>query len=208
MKRLVVLLLFAAASLGALAGCGSLDVVQTDAARAFGEVSAILAPSTNEIDWRIAAPDDSAAFHWNGKAAYVTAAAKPLVDAGLDAAKLDPQRYRLSESGAELIVGDKPSASGDWGSEAGKQFADYVKNNRDKLGFHTAMNHYNVNVGGAMFEWAKDLAANDKDIVFVLDPDPLVEAGLNPDAVDGWAYSEVETDDGKVWKLLKPFDLE
>jgi hypothetical protein len=82
---------------------------------------------------------------------------------------------------------------------------------RDNLGFHTQMGHYNYDLGEAAFEWAKDMSANDKDIVFVLDPEPLIDAGLDPDAVEGWTYAEVPVmRDGKeiqVWKLLKPFDL-
>jgi len=207
MKKIIGLALTVAILLGALAGCASLDVVQTDAIRAFGEVSDILKPSTNEIDWRISAPDESASFYWNSKTAFLTVTAKPLIDAGLDVSKLDAKYYKLNDSGTELIIGDSLSTSGNWGSDADKQFAAFVKTNRDKLGFHTAMNHYNISVGGAMFEWAKDLSANDKDIVFVLDPEPLIAAGIDPENVAGWAYSEVETDDGKVWKLLKPFDL-
>jgi hypothetical protein len=76
-----------------------------------------------------------------------------------------------------------------------------------------AMDHYGVNLGGGnLFEWAKDLAANDKDIVFVLDPAPLIAAGADPARVAGWTFAKVTVDDenGKpleVDKLLKPFDL-
>jgi hypothetical protein len=55
------------------------------------------------------------------------------------------------------------------------------------------------------------MAANDKDIVFVLNPDPWIAAGVDPNAVDGWAFAKVMVDvEGKpaeVDKILKPFDL-
>ncbi len=52
---------------------------------------------------------------------------------------------------------------------------------RGSISYHMALDHYGVALGGGnMFEWAKDLGANDKDIVFVLDPEPLIAAGVDP----------------------------
>ena len=61
------------------------------------------------------------------------------------------------------------------------------------------MDHFGVKLGGGnMFEWAKDLEINvttkqaqDKDIVFVLSPEPLIAAGVDPQKVEGWLYSPV-----------------
>ncbi|MDR0586735.1 MAG: hypothetical protein LBG26_05805, partial [Treponema sp.] len=84
---------------------------------------------------------------------------------------------------------------------------------REAIGYHMAMDHYGVNLGGGnLFEWAKDMAVNDKDMVFVLDPAPLIAAGVDPARVAGWIFDKVTVDDenGKpvqVDKLLKPFDL-
>jgi hypothetical protein len=63
-----------------------------------------------------------------------------------------------------------------------------------------------------MFEWAKDMSANDKDIVFVLNPKPFIDAGVDPDRVEGWVFARVTVDDesGKpveLDKFLKPFNL-
>ena len=44
---------------------------------------------------------------------------------------------------------------------------------------------------------------NDKDIVFVLNPQPFIKAGVDPNKIDGWIYAKV----GEDYKLLKPFDL-
>jgi len=50
-----------------------------------------------------------------------------------------------------------------------------------------------------------------KDIVFVLNPEPLIAAGVNAERVNGWVYAQVKVDiKGKktdVWKFLKAFDL-
>jgi hypothetical protein len=63
-----------------------------------------------------------------------------------------------------------------------------------------------------MFEWAKNLDTNDKDMVFVLNPSPFIAAGINPEKIEGWAFAKVTVDDenGKpieVDKFLKPFNL-
>jgi F420-0:gamma-glutamyl ligase len=64
-----------------------------------------------------------------------------------------------------------------------------------------------------MFEWAKDMTTNDKDIVFVLNPEVFINAGVDASNVEGWVFAKVETMDesGKkieVDKFLKPFDLD
>ena len=71
---------------------------------------------------------------------------------------------------------------------------------------------------GNMFEWAKDMLKNtatntdqDKDIVFVLNPEPLIAAGVDPAKVTGWVYAEVPVEENgkttQVYKFLKPFNL-
>lgn len=51
----------------------------------------------------------------------------------------------------------------------------------------------------------------DKDIVFVLNPEPLISAGADPEKVEGWVYTQVEVEENgkteQVWKFLKPFNL-
>ncbi|MDR1734848.1 MAG: hypothetical protein LBR73_08225 [Oscillospiraceae bacterium] len=87
----------------------------------------------------------------------------------------------------------------------------------ERIGFHAAMGHFNialnareVSVGTAMVEWAQDPAANDKDVVFVLDPEPLIAAGVDPEKVEGWAYADVPVMQGnktvQAKKFLKAFN--
>jgi hypothetical protein len=88
-----------------------------------------------------------------------------------------------------------------------------VKFQRNAIGYHGQLDHYGINLGdGNLFEWAKNLNTNDKDIVFVLDPSPFISAGVDPNGIEGWAFAKVTVDDenGKpvvVDKLLKPFNL-
>lgn len=144
--------------------------------------------------------------------------ATPFIAAGLDIAKLpmvDGIKYEF-EDGTFMyhfeLGNDKfPATSAD-SFEA--TFTEIVKTQRSRIGYHAALDHYGIALGnGNMFEWAKDLTKNDKDIVWVLNPEPFMQAGVDPANISGWVFAKVETMDeaGKkvlVDKLLKPFNLE
>ncbi|MDR1619085.1 MAG: hypothetical protein LBS18_00250 [Clostridiales bacterium] len=205
---------------------GSLDVVGKQSITTFGTILQTI-PENVEADdvnggYALAAPDGSVRFIWStdySKSAVhdvmLELDAKPFIDAGLDAGKL-PENYAAYED--KLMVGTKLGDDAlTYGGEAAPlaAYEKIVEKYRSNINYHTALDHYGVMLGdGNMFEWAKDLSTNsttgeaqDKDIVFVLNPLPLVAAGVNPEQVEGWAYAQVPTDDGDVWKLLKPFDL-
>lgn len=142
--------------------------------------------------------------------------AKPFIDAGLDVNKLPQENYLYLEDVNLLIVraelsNDQFTYSGD--IKPLDTFKKIVETNRDSIGYHEKLDHYGVALGnGNMFEWAKDMSTNDKDIVFVLNPQPFIDAGVDPAKVEGWAFAKVEVKDDKgkdiqVDKLLKPFDL-
>jgi hypothetical protein len=90
---------------------------------------------------------------------------------------------------------------------------DLVHNHRAMLGYHTALGHFGLALGGGnMVEWAKDEQANDKDLVFVLDPQAFAEAGVNVNKVEGWVLADVPVMDAQgrtstVRKLLKFYNL-
>jgi hypothetical protein len=211
----------------ALASCGNLDVVAKDSVRAFGEMVAALpkTPESTGRAWEISAPDGSAVFVFNkdfaettgmrGYNAYLSFPAGPFVEAGLDITKLPPDM--ISEGGNTIIVGASFNAEGKIYPAEDTAIASYsqlVDTARSRIGYHSALDHYGINLGGGnMFEWAKNLQTNDKDIVFVLNPAPFIEAGADPAKISGWVFAKVTADDetGKPVesdKLLKPFNLE
>ena len=138
--------------------------------------------------------------------------AKPFMNAGLDVAKL-PDNYSYDPAQDRLTLSfelgqEKFNYSGE--ATAIDSFKKIVEVKRDLIGYHEALDHYGIALGsGNMFEWAKDMDKNDKDIVFVLEPKPFIEAGVDPNQVEGWIFAKVEMkEDGKmveVDKLLKPF---
>ncbi len=143
--------------------------------------------------------------------------AAPFVAAGLDVVKLpkiEGIKYEIDEGRFMYhfeLGSDKFSPDAKKSLEA--TFAELVRTQRARVGYHEKLDHYGIKLGnGNMFEWAKDMSKNDKDIVWVLNPEPFIAAGVDPAKIQGWAFAKVETKDdaGKtifVDKLLKPFNL-
>jgi len=202
----------------------SLDVVGKDSVRAFGELlqraPQLVSADRESGGWSITAPDSGASFIWGGERTarefdvMLEIYAAPFVDAGLDISKL-PAAITFNDG--KLAVGAKLIPDGSAASGEPTPLAAYeriVNLNKDAVGYHAALDHYGINIGGGfLFEWAKDLNTNDKDMVFVLNPEPFINAGVIPDKIDGWVFAKVTVDDenGKpiqVDKILKPFNLD
>ncbi len=142
--------------------------------------------------------------------------AKPFVDAGLDISKLPTNIYEYDEMMNIIMVyaeiGNQPF---EYKGEATpmESFNRIVEKHRDIIGYHEKLDHYGVALGyGNMFEWAKDMSTNDKDIVFILNPQPFIDSGVDPTKVEGWIFTKVEVMDEKgkpiqIDKFLKPFNL-
>ncbi|MDR1287899.1 MAG: hypothetical protein LBK08_09855, partial [Treponema sp.] len=168
----------------------------------------------------LAAPDGTARFIWSRNYAesplhdvMLEFDAAPFIAAGLDPEQL-PENFAFYEG--MIMVGTKLGQETLRYSGEVTPLASYeqiVKLKRSAIGYHGALDHYGVNLGdGNLFEWAKDMGTNDKDMVFVLNPEPFINAGLDPARVDGWVFTKVTVDDAngkpvEVDKILKPFNL-
>jgi hypothetical protein len=226
MKKLLKkteLILFAALALTALS-CGNLDVVGKDSVNSFDKIlkarPQAVTPDEMNGGWSLTAPDNEARFIWSRNFAesplhdvMLELNAGPFIAAGLDVGKL-PDTFAVYEG--KIMIGAK------LGQEALKysgeitplaSYEQIVKLKRSTIGYHGALDHYGVNLSdGNLFEWAKDMSTNDKDIVFVLNPEPFIKAGVDPNKIEGWAFAKVTVDDtnGKpieVDKILKPFNI-
>lgn len=226
LKRIICITASSAAafSLAACSGIGKrLDVVGNGSVDAFEAVLNVpevrVARDETNAGWSLAAPDGAARFIWSEDYSksplhdvMLELDAQPFLNAGLDPSKLpgDIAYYdntlmlgtKLGPDELQYAADPTPLAA----------YEQIVKLYRSSVSYHMALDHYGVNLGnGNLFEWAKDMDANDKDIVFVLDPAPWIAAGADPNAIDGWAFAKVTVHiDGKpteVDKILKPFDL-
>ncbi|WP_313568029.1 hypothetical protein [Acetoanaerobium noterae] len=204
------------------AGCTSqLDVVADKSISSFESVINELPIEADSEDssWILTAPDNSAKFLWSKDFSSTTdydvkleLDSQPFINAGLDISKL-PEGVI---NGDKIILGtDLSDEKSTYNGEATPldSYKKIVEKSRDNIGYHAALDHYGIDLeNGNMFEWAKDISTNDKDIVFVLNPQMFIDAGVNPQEVEGWVFAKVETmdKDGKkieVDKFLKPFDL-
>ena len=204
------------------AGCTSqLDVVADKSISSFESVINELPIEADSEDssWILTAPDNSAKFLWSKDFSSTTDYdvklefdSQPFINAGLDISKLPEGAIY----GDKIILGtDLSDEKSTYNGEATPldSYKKIVEKSRDSIGYHAALEHYGIDLeNGNMFEWAKDISTNDKDIVFVLNPQMFIDAGVNPQEVEGWVFAKVETmdKDGKkieVDKFLKPFDL-
>jgi hypothetical protein len=223
-RRLVPSLLLAAAAV-VLASCSALDVVGRTAISTF-QTLMDTTPSNVALDspsnrW-VLTSQGGERFEWSADFSgtapnfRISLDATPFLAAGLDPSKLPAERYSF-DAGSKIL-----SLS----FEVGKQkftysgaitpvetFKKIVGAYRPIIGYHAALDHYGIALGdGNMFEWAKDMAKNDKDIVFVLNPEPLKAAGVDPAKITSWIFTKIPVKDasGKtvdVDKFVKPYNL-
>lgn len=219
----------------ALAGCAATDVVAKVANTSFKAVAEASAGrvswSDEDQSWVLASPagdqvyfsSDFSRNNSGGAAdlekpdAEFSFDAAPFLAAGLDIAKLPAVagiKYEFEDGRLMYhfeLGGAKFSPDAKKSLEAA--FAEIVRTERARIGYHEKLDHYGIKLGnGNMLEWAKDMTANDKDLVFVLDPAPFIAAGVDPAKIAGWVFAKVETKDdaGKsiqVDKLLRPYNL-
>jgi hypothetical protein len=208
----------------ALAACENLDVVGKDSINSFAKLletrPQALSPDEMNGGWSLESPDREARFIWSKNYAesplhdvMIEFNAAPFIAAGLDVDKL-PDTFAVYEG--KIMLGAKLGQetlkySGDVTPLA--SYEQIVKLKRSSIGYHGALDHYGVNLSNDnLFEWAKDMSTNEKDMVFVLNPDPFIKAGVDPNKIEGWAFAEVTVDDAngkpiQVDKILKPFNL-
>jgi len=135
--------------------------------------------------------------------------ATPFINAGLDTTLL-PEGMFVDN---KIVFGYNLSETGVNVQDVVPAFEAVFNLDSSLVGYHAALDHFGLSLGnGNVLEWAKDFTTNDKDVVFVLNPEIFAEAGVNVEAVEGWIFAEVEVMDetGKmvmVEKLLKPFDV-
>lgn len=129
----------------------------------------------------------------------------PFVAAGLDVSNLS-EGYRADENWF-YVTGSYGDGTGLKDNVADSLF-ESVTFDRSNLTYHEELDHYGIALANGKFEYAKDAAANDKDIVFVLAADPLVELGVDVNNVEGWIFKTMDNPDGTtIDVLLKPYDL-
>ena len=211
----------------ALAGCQSTDVVAKFSVTSFEALLNTLGDKVAADDvnggWALQSPGGER-FVWSKDFStdkkpdlMLELDATPFLNAGLDPTKLDKETYLYDDRMNFLMVhselgADKFAYSGE--VTPLDSFKQLVATHRDSIGYHETLDHYGAALGnGNMFEWAKDMATNDKDMVFVLNPQPLIDAGVDSAKVEAWVFAQVEVKNEQgqkelVDKFLKPYNLD
>jgi hypothetical protein len=210
----------------AAAGCSVFDVVGKTAITTFQTLTermgADIMLDAAADRWVLTSPGGQT-FEWSldfsgqGPDFRLSFDAGPYLEAGLDPAKLPPERYAFDPASGRLsLVFQAGSDSFAYSARPTPldTFRKIVQTHRPIIGYHSALDHYGIALGdGNMFEWAKDMARNDKDVVFVLNPQPLIAAGVAPAKIRDWVFAKVPVKDASgrtvdVDKFLKPYDLQ
>ena len=208
----------------ALLGCRALDVVGTSAVTTFGVLvekeKLSIALDSSSRSWVLTSPGDER-FSWSTDFSgtpdfLVSFDAAPYISAGLDPARLPRERYSFDASAGTLTLSFEVGTDSFSYPDAPRPldtFRKIVESHRPIIGYHEALDHYGIAPGdGNMFEWAKDMARNDKDMVFVLNPTPLIAAGVDAARIQGWVFAKVPVKDAagksiEVDKFLKAYSL-
>jgi hypothetical protein len=182
-----------------LSACAATDVIANYSVKSFENITKRLpAESCAYEDGEHSLTFDGQRFVWGTRIAMEIDVAG-FIAAGLDTAELtgafdiSGTTLRLSLAGAETENPD--------GTEA---FDKNIRDNRERLGFDGDMGHFGLSFGGEFaFEWAQYPDKNDKDAVFLLNPMPFIDAGLDPALLTDWIYTELEMmKDGDKYKAF------
>ena len=224
MKKNVLVVAFLLITTLSLTACQQTDVIGGVAKTSFEDLINAVPNQINADNengaWSLTAPDGTARFIWSLDSSKTTNndvmiefEAAPFIAAGLDTSKLPEGTFSEDKIkfGVELGNDELEYSEDTTPIESFEQLVDAY---RESFGYHSELDHYNVGLGnGNMFEWAKDIKTNDKDIVFVLNPQTFIDAGVNPDELEGWLYTSVKMMDANMkpveeMKLLKVYNLQ
>lgn len=73
-----------------------------------------------------------------------------------------------------------------------------LKADTESIKYHKDQKHYALKLGeGNEVQWTEKLGLNDADMIFVLNAEPLVSAGLDVTKLEGsgWVFKEASDDD-------------
>lgn len=188
------------------------DVIRIQSANSFDEIIVQMLGNIKSDEtykaWELEAPDKTARIIWNDDSIILEIEAKVFLDAGLDETKLEGAKL----VGDKIIIGELTKNSKE--QNALESFKKMITERRKMLGYHEDLGHFGIEIiNGNAFEWAKNIQENDKDIVFALNPEIFINAGVNVENVKGWVFDTINTMDmnGKKiegQKLLKPFNID
>jgi hypothetical protein len=219
MKKKIVTLLVSSAILAAFTGCSRPVTGDKEADNALFAFNKIVKayPDKKRFHealkhWGFELPTGEK-FEWSkdmsaNKADFaMVMLADPLVEAGLDISKLDENEWLYEPAAKDdkgndlpnrLIkpynVSDKKQSSN--GSE--DSMRRLLKADTDNVKYHKDVQHFGLSLGeGNQVQWTEKLGTNNADMIFVLNVEPLIEAGIDINKLEdsGWVFKEASDND-------------
>lgn len=223
MKKKLLSVLLVGVSIFSLTACNKLDIIRDRSVTSFDTVINTMKDNVSADNtfggWSLTAPDKTTRLLWSsdysksGIDLMIETDAQPFIDAGLAVDKLPEGMYTGDKIVVGVNLGDE-ALTYDKDVTPLTSYEMIVEHYRDNLKYHGTLDHFGIDLsGGNMFEWAKDMSKNDKDMVFALNPQPFLDAGVDVNNIKGWVFAKVTTMDAhgkkiQVDRLLKPFDLD
>ncbi|MDR3263672.1 MAG: hypothetical protein LBT30_05110 [Clostridiales bacterium] len=206
-KKMIYLLLIITAVV--LTACSVTDVIANYAVKSFKDLSAELGEARYQYDsgqHTLISPNGKEKFLW-GERLAIEVDLSEFISAGLDVAKLTD-----FDVNGNILAIELENAKTVTETEKFSALKKTVRTNRNALGFDEDMGHFGLSFGNEFaFEWAQHLDKNDKDMVFLLNPMPFIEAGLITEQLENWVYTKLKMmKDGKEYEafmLVRFYDL-
>ncbi|MDR1412348.1 MAG: hypothetical protein LBJ07_00270 [Actinomycetes bacterium] len=212
----------ALALVGLVVGCQATDIIGNRSVDSFAAVLAAMPEEVDQVDtyWTLEAPDGQAALKLPiepSEPIVVVVDAAPFIDAGLQIDELESSYEVVDGRFIQVMAMDMVDSSGGNLSSAADikdAYRTIVRQTPERIGHHAAMDHFGIDLdNGNAFEFAQDMATNEADMVFALNPEPFRASGVDVEHIDGWKLSMVETMDmsgamKETEKLLKIFDVQ
>lgn len=234
-KRKIALILIFSALAVSFAGCGRTQTGSQEADNSLAAFNAIVKayPENKGFHsalqhWGFKLPTEEK-FEWikdmsaNKADLAMVMLADPLINAGLNVNKLDKNEWLYEPAGKDEMgavlpnrlikpynVSDKKQVSS--GSE--DSMRRILKADNSIIKYHREQNHYRLIMGeGNEVQWTEKLGLNDADMIFVLDAEPLIKAGLDVNKLDGsgWEFRPESEDNMGMGsnpdQIVKVFDI-
>jgi len=144
--------------------------------------------------------------------------AEPLINAGLDVEKLDKNIWLFEEAGKDSMGMEQPaililpydiSDTQKTSNDSNESMKALLTADPDNLIYHEDQQHYVLNLGGTNeVIWTEELGLNDSDMIFVLEAESLIAAGLDTDKLEGsgWVFKEASDAVKTPDQIIKTYD--
>jgi hypothetical protein len=190
--------LFVVALLVGLVLLGGCDFGEREAIKSFEAILNALPAEDRDGWYQITSPDGGAKFAWINSGAALSIDAEPFLAAGLNTAKLEegvPESTYVAETifyekdlrftlpGWDMLNRNvKDSALEQFKADI-PHYKVVETDDAYQIGFP---DNYTNRPDAAMFAWARDVTTSERDLVFTINAEMLIAAGVEPENVDGW----------------------